>query len=26
LLENNQTADGIKIPLTLQSYFGAESI
>jgi seryl-tRNA synthetase len=26
LLENNQTADGIKIPLALQSYFGAESI
>jgi len=26
LLENNQTADGIKIPLTLQTYFGAESI
>jgi len=26
LLENNQTANGIKIPLTLQSYFGAESI
>jgi len=26
LLENNQTAEGIKIPLTLQSYFGAESI
>ena len=26
LLENNQTAGGIKIPLTLQSYFGAESI
>ena len=26
LLENNQTADGIKIPLILQSYFGAESI
>ena len=26
LLENNQTADGIKIPLTLQSYFGAEFI
>lgn len=26
LLENNQTASGIKIPLALQSYFGAESI
>ena len=26
LLENNQTANGIKIPLTLQPYFGAESI
>ena len=26
LLENNQTANGIKIPLALQSYFGAESI
>ncbi len=26
LLENNQTAEGIKIPLALQSYFGAESI
>ena len=26
LLENNQTAEGIKIPLTLHSYFGAESI
>jgi len=26
LLENNQTAEGIKIPLTLQPYFGAESI
>jgi len=26
LLENNQTPEGIKIPLTLQSYFGAESI
>ena len=26
LLENNQTAGGIKIPLALQSYFGAESI
>ena len=26
LLENNQTTDGIKIPLVLQSYFGAESI
>jgi seryl-tRNA synthetase len=26
LLENNQTTDGIKIPLALQSYFGAESI
>ncbi|HKC34588.1 MAG TPA: serine--tRNA ligase [Chitinophagaceae bacterium] len=26
LLENNQTDDGIKIPLSLQSYFGAESI
>ena len=26
LLENNQTADRIKIPLTLQSYFGAEFI
>ena len=26
LLENNQTADGIKIPLALRSYFGAESI
>ena len=26
LLENNQTAKGIKIPLILQSYFGAESI
>jgi seryl-tRNA synthetase len=26
LLENNQTADRIKIPLVLQSYFGAESI
>jgi seryl-tRNA synthetase len=26
LLENNQTANGIKIPLPLQSYFGAESI
>jgi seryl-tRNA synthetase len=26
LLENNQTDNGIKIPLTLQSYFGAESI
>jgi seryl-tRNA synthetase len=26
LLENNQNAEGIKIPLPLQSYFGAESI
>ena len=26
LLENNQTANEIKIPLPLQSYFGAESI
>ena len=26
LLENNQTANGIKIPLALQPYFGAESI
>lgn len=26
LLENNQTADGIKIPLALRPYFGAESI
>ena len=26
LLENNQTTNGIKIPLALQSYFGAESI
>lgn len=26
LLENNQTANGIKIPLSLQPYFGAESI
>ena len=26
LLENNQTAEGIKIPLTLQPFFGAESI
>jgi len=26
LLENNQTPEGIKIPLPLQSYFGAESI
>jgi len=26
LLENNQRDDGIKIPLVLQSYFGAESI
>ena len=26
LLENNQTSNGIKIPLPLQSYFGAESI
>jgi seryl-tRNA synthetase len=26
LLENNQTTGGIKIPLALQSYFGAESI
>lgn len=26
LLENNQAANGIKIPLPLQSYFGAESI
>ena len=26
LLENNQTANEIKIPLALQSYFGAESI
>ena len=26
LLENNQMENGIKIPLTLQSYFGAESI
>jgi seryl-tRNA synthetase len=26
LLENNQTENGIKIPLALQSYFGAESI
>jgi seryl-tRNA synthetase len=26
LLENNQTATGIKIPLALQAYFGAESI
>jgi seryl-tRNA synthetase len=26
LLENNQTEDDIKIPLALQSYFGAESI
>jgi len=26
LLENNQTANGIKIPLPLQSYFAAESI
>ena len=26
LLENNQTTDGIKLPLILHSYFGAESI
>jgi seryl-tRNA synthetase len=26
LLENNQTADGIKIPKVLQKYFGAEII
>lgn len=26
ILENNQTSAGIKIPLALQSYFGAESI
>lgn len=26
LLENNQTADGIKLPKVLHSYFGAESI
>jgi len=26
LLENNQTADGIKVPKALQNYFGNEMI